>query len=117
MFYLYVSKVDFGVAHVEMAIHACFKHMCNVYTHMFKVFHLLSDVCCKCFILMFQSRSWCCTCCNSYTRMFQTYVQCLYTHVSSVSSAFRRMLQMFYLDVLSRSGVARVFFTLVLHML
>jgi hypothetical protein len=26
IFYLDISKVDIGVAHVPMAIHACFKH-------------------------------------------------------------------------------------------
>jgi len=35
IFYLDVSKVDLGVAHVAMATHACFKRM-------FQVFHLFS---------------------------------------------------------------------------
>jgi hypothetical protein len=40
-------KSSSSVAHVAMVIHACFKHM-------FQVFHLSSDVCCICFIWTFQ---------------------------------------------------------------
>jgi hypothetical protein len=40
-------------------------------------------------------------------KCFQVFLQVFHTHVSSVSSVFRRMLQMFHLDVLDR----------VLHML
>jgi hypothetical protein len=81
IFHLDVSKVDLDVVHVAMAIHACFKcficfihmlqmfhldvakidlilHVCCGYTHMFQahfysVSHV-SDICCKCFIWMFQ---------------------------------------------------------------
>jgi hypothetical protein len=49
------------------------------------------DVCFKCFIWIFQKLVWHCICCNDYTHMFQM-------HVSSVP-IFRRMLQMFHLDV------------------
>ena len=115
MFHLNVSKVNLGVAHVAMAIHACFK--CFIYfRRMFQIFHLdvskvdpvllmllwlythvssvssVSDVCCKHFFWMFQNRSWCCTCCKW-----------LYMHVSIACFkcfiCLRRMLQMFYLDV------------------
>jgi hypothetical protein len=36
-------KVDSDVAHVAAAIHECCKRL-------FKIFHLFSDICCKCFI-------------------------------------------------------------------
>jgi hypothetical protein len=77
MFRLDVLKVDLGVAHVAMAIHAYFK--CFIcFRHMLQMFHLdiakvdlmlhmllwlytyvssvssISDVCCKCFIWMFE---------------------------------------------------------------
>jgi hypothetical protein len=65
---------------------------CICYYGSFQVFHMFQTHvtsvlfgCCK-------SRSRCCICCYDYTCMFQAYV-------SSVSSIFRRMLQMFHLDV------------------
>jgi hypothetical protein len=50
-----------------------------------------SDVCCKCFVSVLQSRSECCICCNGYTRMFQVYV----LNVSSSDVCCKY----FYLDV------------------
>ena len=47
MFHLDIVKVDLDIAYVAMAIHTCFKTM-------FQVFHMFSDVCCKCFIWMLQ---------------------------------------------------------------
>jgi hypothetical protein len=80
LFHSDVSKVDLGIAHVAR-LHTCFS--------MFQVFHLFQTyVASGCF----KSRSWCYTCCNGCIRMF-------YAHVSSVSSVFRFMLQMFHLDV------------------
>jgi hypothetical protein len=54
---------------------------CNVTFQVFQMFHLdvarvLSWYC--------KSRSWCCTCCSGYTRLFQVYV----LNVSSVFSDF-----------------------------
>jgi hypothetical protein len=43
VFYMDIAKVDKDVAYVAMAIYVCFKCM-------FQMFHLFSDVCCKCFI-------------------------------------------------------------------
>jgi hypothetical protein len=43
MFHLDISKVDLDVAHVVIATHACVQ-----------VFHLFLDLCCKCFIWIFQ---------------------------------------------------------------
>jgi hypothetical protein len=44
MFHLDVSKVNLGVAHVAMAIHACFKHM----FHLFRMYVAnVSSRCCK----------------------------------------------------------------------
>jgi hypothetical protein len=67
MFYLDVSNVDLGVAHVAMAIHACFKRMFQVFLYfrrMLQMFHL--DV--------------------SKVDMVLHMWLWLYTHVSSVSS-------------------------------
>jgi hypothetical protein len=80
------------VVYVTMALYTCFKHMFQVFqTH---VANVLSR-CCK-------IRSRCCICCCEYTLMFQAYV----SSVSSVSDVcckcficFRRMLQMFHLDI------------------
>jgi hypothetical protein len=53
--------------------------------------------------------SGCCICFAIAFQCFQVFLQVFHTHVSSVSSIYIRMLQMFYLDV---SKVERV-----LHML
>jgi hypothetical protein len=47
VFHLDVAKVDLDIACVAMAIHACFKHI-------FQVFHLFSYVCCKYFVWTLQ---------------------------------------------------------------
>ena len=94
----------------------CF--ICFLYTYVASV----ADACLKCFICLllyvasvafrcFKSRSGCCICCNSCTRMLQVFIpnvlsifcthifQVFQTHVSSVSSVFFCMLQVLYLDV------------------
>ena len=50
---------------------------------------IISDIYFKCFIWMFQKLIWRCTRCNGYTCMFQVFLY-----------VFRRMLQIFYRDVL-----------------
>jgi hypothetical protein len=62
MFHLDFSKVNLGVAHVAMAIHACF----------------------KCFIFQTYVANASSGCCNSRSGVAQ--LLWLYTHVSSVSS-------------------------------
>jgi hypothetical protein len=47
VFHLDVAKVDLNVAYVVMAIHGRFKRI-------FSSVSSVSDVCCKCFIFMFQ---------------------------------------------------------------
>jgi hypothetical protein len=53
----------------------------------------VSHICCRCFIwmlLMF---------CNDFSCVFGYFCKCVQTHVSSVPSVYRYMLQMFYLHV------------------
>jgi hypothetical protein len=79
--YIFVAKVDLNVAHVIMAIHACFKCMFQMF-HLFQMYvvSVLSG-CCK-------SRSGC----------------CIYMHVASIcfqvfSGISYVCLQVFHLDV------------------
>jgi hypothetical protein len=57
MFYLDVAKLDLDVAYVAVNIHSCFKRMFQVF-HLFQMYvasvSSVSDVCCKCFIWIFQ---------------------------------------------------------------
>jgi hypothetical protein len=65
------TKVGQDIAHVGMTKYACWKPLFQV----FQVFQTyVANVLSGCL----KSRSWCCTCCNGYTCMFQA-------HVSSVS--------------------------------
>jgi len=81
VFHLDVAKVDLDVAYVAMTKYACYKPMFLVF-QLFQTY--ITNISSRCF----KNRSWCCTCCKW-----------LYTHVSSVLSVFRRMLQVFNLDV------------------
>jgi hypothetical protein len=96
VFHLNVAKVDLGCC-------IC----CKLYVWcepMFQEFQtFVSNVLSGCF----KTRFWCYTCCNGYTRMFQAYV-------SSVSSVFIFMLQMFHLDVLKVDRVLHVVVCLLL---
>jgi hypothetical protein len=73
----------------KQQVYATESTCCNNMFQVFQIFHryVVSVVyrCCK-------SRSRCYTCCNDYKRMFQVYV-------SKCLICFRRMLQVFYLDV------------------
>jgi hypothetical protein len=95
VFHVDVAKVDRDVAYVAMVIHVCCKRLfqmfhlfvANVFiwmSHMFQVFYLVVA--------------------HAFTMAFQVFscvfCKCVQTHVSYFSSAFRRMLQMFYLFVL-----------------
>jgi hypothetical protein len=92
VFYVDVAKVDRDVAHVEMAIHVCFKCMFQMFqTYVailsfdiakldrdvayiyIQVFQVFSYVCCKYFILMFVYV------CNGYTRVFKFFL--VFLHV------------------------------------
>jgi hypothetical protein len=44
VFHIDVAKVDLNVVYVTIAIYT------HVFKSMFQVFHLFSNVCCKCFI-------------------------------------------------------------------
>jgi hypothetical protein len=97
MFKAYVSSIScvfrcmfevfhLDVAYIAMALLACFKRM-------FPVFHMFHNHIVSVSSGCYKSRYGCCICCYAYTLMFQT-------HVLSVSSVFKRMLQIFHLDVL-----------------
>jgi hypothetical protein len=85
MFYLDVSKVDLGVAHVAMATHACLKHI---------VFHLFQTYIVNVSSESFKSRLWCCTYYNEHA-CFKCFI-CFHIYVVNVSSECFK----------SRSGVA-----------
>jgi hypothetical protein len=114
-----IAKVDRHIAYATMAIHICCKRL-------FQMFHLFfPDVCCKCVYSDVAYVSHICCKCSIWMlqmfyldvayvlqwlfKCFQVLLQVFQIHVSSVSYVFRRMLQMFHLDV---SKVERV-----LHML
>jgi hypothetical protein len=95
-----VAKVDQDVAHVAAAVHVCCKHLFQIF-HLFFFIRILqvclfwnvvyiSHICCICFILMLHMF------CND---IFKCFLQVFQKHVSSVSSVFSYMLQMFHLDV------------------
>jgi hypothetical protein len=103
-----VAKVDQDIAYVAMVVYVCCKLLFPMFylffhTYVASVFYLdvayVSHVCCKCFIRMLH------TVCND----FQVFLQMFQMHVSSVSSVFRRILQVLHLNA---SKVDRV-----LHML
>jgi len=80
VFYIIVAKVDRDVADVAMAIHICFKCI-------FQMFHLFQGM-----LQVFLSGF-----CNGYTHVFNFFlVRCI---------CFRRMLQMFYLNVTKVDGM------------
>jgi hypothetical protein len=58
----------------------------------------VSNVCCICFIWMLQKYIWCCICCSGYTRVITTV--CF--------SCFKRMLQVFHLDVVYVAVAIRI---------
>jgi hypothetical protein len=81
MFNLDVSNVDIGVAHVAMAIHACFKCM-------FQVFYLFQTYVANVSFRCFKSRSGVAhvamTIHTCFKRMFQVF-RLFQTYVASVS--------------------------------
>jgi hypothetical protein len=102
VFQMDVVKVDRDVAYVEMVVHVCCKGL-------LPMFHLcFLDACCKYVYLdvlyMFQTYaacvlSGCCVWLQWFSSVFRCFFQVFEKHVSSVSSAFVRMLQLLYLDV------------------
>ena len=76
-----------------------FSFFCKCFRHMFQVFHLSSDVCCKCFIylLLYVASV------TSRVDLVLHMLLWLYMYVSSACFKcfiyFRRMLQVFHLDV------------------
>jgi hypothetical protein len=94
VFHMDVAKVDWDVAYVERLfqmfllffrhmLQACLFGCCICFIHMFAI--ILFEYC-ICFAMVFQ--------------VFSGFFQVFQTHVSSVSSVFRCMLQMFHMDVL-----------------
>jgi hypothetical protein len=79
--WMFFLRVSFGYCKTRSG---CYKTRsgCCIYMQMFQVF---SYVCCKCFILMFAYV------CNDYTRVFKLFLV--------FCKCFRRMLQVFQLDV------------------
>jgi hypothetical protein len=93
VFQMDVAKVNRDVAYVAMVVHVCCKGLSLM-------FHLcFLDTCCKCVYLdvayVSHIRCNCCAGCNG----FQFFFKCFRSVFPSVSSAFRRMLQLLYLDV------------------
>jgi hypothetical protein len=109
VFYMVVAKVDQDVV---MAIYVCCKCLFQMFHLFFSNVHCISiyfddayvsHICWKYFIWILHIFS------NGFSSIFSVFLQVFQTHVSTVSSAFRCMLQMFHLDFLkSRSGVAHV---------
>jgi hypothetical protein len=92
MFQRYVSSV-FSRRMLQLCLSGC----CICFTHMLHVFY--SDIAYGC---------------NGFSSMFRVCFQVFQKHVSSVTSAFRRMLQPLYLDV---SKVDRVLHLCSSHLL
>ena len=102
MFYTDVAKVDRDIAYVAMVVHVCCKLL-------FPMFHLFFQstlqvcllVCCICFTHMLQVfyldvayvLQW-------FLSVFHMFLQVFQMHVSCVSSAIRRILQVLHPDVL-----------------
>jgi hypothetical protein len=92
-----LQKIDWDVAYVAMVVHVCCKRLSQMF-HLFLCTYVVSvsDACLKCFICFllyvaskcFKSKSGCCTCCNSVSTICHKYF-----------ISFRRILQMFRLDV------------------
>jgi len=86
---------------------------CNGYTRMYQasvsnVSSVFSDVCCKCFYLDVAYVSHiCCKCVyldvayvlQWFFKCFQVFLQVFQTYISSVSFIFKRILQMFHMNV------------------
>ena len=102
VFQMDVVKVDRDVAYVAMVVHVYCKGL-------LPMFHLcFSDACCKCVYLdvayVLHIRCMCFIWVLHMVAIVSKCVACVFLqvfqkHVSSVSTAFRCMLQLFYLDV------------------
>jgi len=57
MFHTYITSVLFGCYVCFTMVLRCF---CKCFRYIFQVFHLSSNVCCKCYIWMFQQQMECC---------------------------------------------------------
>jgi hypothetical protein len=97
-----VAKVDWNFAYVAIGC------TCILQLSVPSVLSVLLDVCCKvclsgcciCFTHMLQVFYLDVTCvCNDFQTFFKCFFQLFQKHVSSVSSIFRRMLQLLHLDV------------------
>jgi hypothetical protein len=102
VFHIDVVKVDWDVAYVAMIIHVCCKLLFLMFHLFFKMYvasvfiwilHMFYTYVASGFISMFvYVLQWLLKC-------FKVFFQVFKMHVSSVSSIFRRILQIFYLDV------------------
>jgi hypothetical protein len=92
-----VGKIDRDVVYIVMVVHVCCERL-------FLMFHLRLDVYCKCVYLDVAYVSH--ICCKVFyldvvyvCNCFQVVLQVFQTHVSSVPSVFRHMLQVLHLDI------------------
>jgi len=100
VFHIDVAKVDQDVAYVAMVIHVCCKRLFQMF-HLFFQTYVVSvfigtlnmfHTNIECFIWMLHMFL-------MAFQVFSVFLQVFQEHVSSVSSVFRRMLQIFHLDV------------------
>jgi hypothetical protein len=96
VFHINVANVDRDVAYVVMVIHICCKRMSLMFHQFFQTYvasvfismlHMFSQTCVFYLDIVYV--------CNG----FQVFLQVFETHVSSVSSTFRRMMQALHLNV------------------
>jgi hypothetical protein len=101
VFRMDVVKVDRDVAYVARVVHVCCKRL-------FPMFHLFFQMyVASVFIWMLYTfhtyiasvLSRCCVCLQWFSSVSGVFFKCFQTHISSVSSFFRRMLQVLHLDV------------------
>ena len=109
MFHMDIVKVDPDVAYVAMVVHRSFKLLFLMfYLFFIRMLQVCLFGCCICFthILQVFYLDVGCVFCNGLFKCFMCFLQMFQIYVSSVLSVFRRMLQMFHLDVCRRNMVS-----------
>jgi hypothetical protein len=98
MFHKDIGKVDQDVVYVAMVIHVRSKLLFAMF-HLF--FHTYVAIVFIWMLHMFHTyiASVLSRCCVYFTMVLRCFCKCFQIHVSSVSSVFRRMLQVLHLDV------------------
>jgi hypothetical protein len=101
LFHMYVAKVDQDIAYVAMVVYICCKLLFLMFHLFFKrMLHVCLPECCICFTHMLQVfylnvpyvLQW-------FSNVFKCFCKYFQMHVSSVSSVFRRMLQLLHPDI------------------